>query len=193
MQAPLIKNSNKKSLPMTLRYVICLVILTFAVGCTSGPELRINRDPNTDMAAFRTFGFMQDLGTNSRGSLTMLSARLTAATTRELEGRGLQFVSNNPDILINFFSGLQTGIDTVNQPITIMPVRNYGSWAGYSPSFRTGQHITEGTLGVHVIERRTNLLVWEGIARDRVTESMRDNPDETINSLISTIFAEFPR
>ena len=178
---------------MALRFLICLVILTSAVGCASGPEVRIDQDPNADMSAFRTFGFMQDLGTNSRGSLTMLSARLTAATTRELESRGLQFVSNNPDILINFFSGLQTGIDTVNQPITIMPVRNYGSWAGYSPSFRTGQNITEGTLGVHVVERRTNLLVWEGIARDRVTETMRDNPDETINSLISTIFAEFPR
>lgn len=176
-----------------LRAAALLLVVTGLGACASGPELRINKDPNADFAAFRTFGFMQDLGTNSRGSATMLSARLTAATTRELQSRGLQFVSNNPDVLINFFSGLQTGIDTFNQPITIMPVRNYGSWAGYSPSFRTGQDITEGTLGVHIVERRTNMLVWEGIARDRITEAMRDNADETINSLISTIFAEFPR
>lgn len=162
-------------------------------ACASGPELRVNEDPKADFAEFQTFGFMQDLGTNRQGSATMLSARLIAATTRELESRGLRFVSNNPDLLFNFFSGLQTGIDTVNQPITIMPVRNYGSWAGYSSSFRSGQQITEGTLGVHAVERRTNMLVWEGIARDRVTEAMQNNADETINSLIATIFAEFPR
>lgn len=175
------------------RAAAVLLIATMLGACATGPELRINQDPNADFAEFRTFGFMQDLGTNRRGSATMLSARLIAATTRELENRGLRFVSNNPDLLFNFFSGLQTGIDTVNQPITMMPVRNYGSWAGYSPSFRSGQQITEGTLGVHAVERRTNMLVWEGIARDRVTEAMQDNADATVNSLIATIFAEFPR
>lgn len=175
------------------RLTALLLLTNVLSACVTGPELRVNQDPNADFAEFRTFGFMQDLGTNRRGSATMLSARLIAATTRELESRGLRFVSNNPDLLFNFFSGLQTGIDTVNQPITIMPVRNYGSWAGYSSSFRTGQQITEGTLGVHAVERRTNTLVWEGIARDRVTEAMKDNADETVNSLIAAIFAEFPR
>ena len=40
---------------------------------------------------------------------------------------------------------------------------------------------------------RINRLVWEGIAQDRVTGAMTENPDETVNSLIATIFAEFPR
>jgi hypothetical protein len=176
-----------------MRVVFLLLASAVFGACAAGPELRVNQDPNADFSGFRTFGFMQELGTDSRGSPSMLSARLTAATTRELKGRGLQFVSNNPDLLINFFSGLQTGIDTVNQPIMMMPVRNYGSWAGYSPRFRTGDRITEGTLGVHVVERRTNLLVWESIAQDRVTEAMQNNADETINGLIAVIFAEFPR
>lgn len=176
-----------------LRAAALLLAVAVLGGCASGPEVRINQDPRADFSGFTSFGFMQDLGTDSRGSRSMLSARLVAATTRELEGRGLQFVSNNPDLLINFFSGLQTGIHTVNQPITMMPVRNYGSWAGYSPSFRSGDQITEGTLGVHVVELRTNMLVWEGIARDRVTEAMQNNADETINGLITTIFADFPR
>lgn len=176
-----------------LRVAALLLVATGLGACASGPELRVNQDPNADFAEFSTFGFMQDLGTDARGARSMLSARLISATTRELKGRGLQFVSSNPDLLINFFSGFQTGIDTVNQPMMMMPVRNYGSWAGYSPSFRTGERITEGTLGVHVVERRSNRLVWEGIAQDRVTEAMQDNADATINGLISTIFAEFPR
>ena len=171
--------------------------LLFVVGmlgaCATGPELRASQDPSVDFSEFRSFGFMQDLGTDARGSRSMFSARLIAATTRELERLGLHFVSNNPDLLVNFFSGFQTGFQATNMPITIMPVRNYGSWNGYRAAFASGQQITEGTLGVHVVERRSNRLAWEGIARDRVTEAMQNNADQTVNALISSIFTEFPR
>lgn len=170
-----------------------LFIVAMLGACATGPELRTSQDPGADFSEFRSFNFMQDLGTDARGSRSMLSARLIAATTRELESRGLQFVSNNPDLLVNFFSGFQTGFQTTNMPITIMPVRNYGAWNGYRAAFASGQQITEGTLGVHVIERGSNRLVWEGIARDRLTEAMQDNADATVNSLITSIFAEFPR
>jgi hypothetical protein len=163
-------------------------------ACASGPDLRVNADPGADFTQVNTFGFVQDLGTtDSRGTRTMLSARLVTATTRELKGRGLQFVSNNPDVLVDFYSGLHSGISTVNQPIMLMPVRNYGSWAGYRQPFGPGERITEGTLAVRVIDRRSNRLIWEGIAQDRVTNAMTENPDETVNSLIETIFARFPR
>ena len=181
--------------------MICLKHLTqaalvFAIAasaaCTAGPEVRINADPSADFSGFRTFGFMQQLGTDSQGARSMLSARLSAATTRELETRGLQFVSNNPDLLVNFFSGAQSGIQMTNMPILVMPVPNYAAWTGYRATFAPGERITEGTLGVHLVDRRSNRLVWEGIARDRVTEAMTANPDETINRLVEQIFSEFP-
>lgn len=161
-------------------------------ACAGGPEIATNQDPNADFSEFSSFGFVQQLGTDRGGSRSMLSARLMAATTGELESRGLQFVSNNPDLLVNFFSGLQTGFQTHNMPITAMPLRNYGAWNGYRASF-SADNITEGTLGVHVVDRRNSRLVWEGSARDRVTEAMQDNADETVNGLITTIFAGFPR
>ena len=123
----------------------------------------------------------------------MLSARLSAATTRELNARGLQFVSNNPDVLVNFYANVQSGIQMTNMPVMVMPVQNYGAWRGYRPVFAPGERINEGTLGVHIVDRRSNRLVWEGIANDRVTEAMTENPDETINRLIASIFEEFPR
>ena len=170
---------------------LLLVVATFC-ACAAGPEVRISQDPNADFSQYRTFGFVQSLGTDTRGTPSSLSPRLRAATTRELKARGLTFVSNNPDLLIDFYSGLQTGIGTLNQPIMLMPVRNYGSWAGYNARFHPGQPITEGTLAVRAVDRRSNMLVWEGIAQDRVTQAMHENLDETVNSLISAIFADFP-
>ncbi len=173
--------------------VASLVMFAALGGCVSGPELRVNADPGADFAAMRSFGFLQELGTDGPGGRTMLSARLSAATTRELEARGLQFVSNNPDMLVNFFANVQSGIQMTNMPILVMPVENYGAWTGYRATFAPGERIDEGTLGVHIVDRRSNRLVWEGIANDRVTEAMTDNPDETINRLIGKIFEKFPR
>jgi hypothetical protein len=93
---------------------------------------------------------------------------------------------------VNFFSGIQSGIQMTNMPILVMPVENYGAWTGYRATFAPGERINEGTLGVHVVDRRSNRLAWEGIVNDRVTEAMKENPDETINRLIARIFAEFP-
>jgi hypothetical protein len=166
--------------------------LAASLGCTAGPELRVNADPAADFSGYRTFGFVRPLGTDNARGPTMMSARLSAATTRELEARGLRFVSNNPDLLVNFFTGFQSGIQMTNMPIFVMPVPNYGAWTGYRATFQPGERITEGTLGVHLVDRRSNRLVWEGIANERVTEAMGDNPDETINTLIEAIFAEFP-
>lgn len=175
-----------------LRGVAVAIVTSMLAACAGGPEIVTNQDPTADFSEFGTFGFVQQLGTDRGGSRSMLSARLMAATTRELESRGLQFVSNNPDLLVNFFSGLQTGFQAHNMPIVAMPVRNYGAWNGHRASF-SADNITEGTLGVHVVHRRSNRLVWEGSARDRVTEAMQDNADETVNAVIATIFAEFPR
>ena len=43
-----------------------------------------------------------------------------------------------------------------------------------------------------IFDRRASQLVWEGIARERVTESMQDNPARTVNELIAAIFETFP-
>ena len=170
--------------------VSILAAIALLGACAAGPEIRINQDPAVDFGQFQTFGFAP---ASAAGGSSMLYSRLSAATTRELQGRGLQFVSNSPDLFINFYTNIQSGIDMRNRPMVMMPVRNYGSWAGYRAYIAPGDPITEGTLAVHVVDRRSSQLVWEGIAQDRVTQSMQDNPSETVNGLIATIFADFPR
>lgn len=180
---------NRFTLRAAVRPVSLLLAFLALAACAAGPEIRVNQDPSTDFNQFRTFGFTPS---GAAGGSAMLNARLMAATTRELEARGLNFVSGNADLIVGFYTSMLSGIDTRNRPMVMMPVRNYGSWAGYSPYLKTGDPITEGTLVVHVVNRRARQLVWEGIARDRVTESMQDNPSQTVNELIAAIFETFP-
>ena len=51
---------------------------------------------------------------------------------------------------------------------------------------------TEGTIAVDVVDRARNMLVWEGAASGRVTDSTRRNLEETVHTAIKDIFAEFP-
>jgi predicted rRNA methylase YqxC with S4 and FtsJ domains len=51
---------------------------------------------------------------------------------------------------------------------------------------------TQGTIDVDIIDVARNQLVWEGAAEGRVTDSTRNNLQETADRAITDIFAQFP-
>ena len=70
----------------------------------------------------------------------------------------------------------------------------YGTWGGYSMSMSTTQVVqrTEGTIGVDIVSRARNQLVWEGAASGRVTDNRRNNLEQTVNETIPAILVNFP-
>jgi len=179
---------------LAIRRAATLAAFALAAACVSGPEVIVNADPASDLAGFRTFGYMQPLGTDrSSGERTPLSGHLMAATTRELEDRGFRYTRDEPELLVNFVSSSQTGIDTRNRPIAPSTIRGYGAWPSYRTSMSTLNSITEGSVGVDIVNRQTNTLVWEATARDRVTEAMRDNQRQVVGEAVAKMFADFPR
>ena len=177
---------------MKTRNSIVIAVAVFLGACVTGPDVRVNADPAADFSQYRSFGFMQPLGTDRGGTRTRLSAHLIEATTRELTDRGLRLKSSNPDLLVNFLSNTQTGIRTANQPVSVTALRGYGAWSNYRTGPSTTDAITEGAVSIDLVDRRTNLLVWEGVARDRVTETMGDNLREVIAEAVAKMFEEFP-
>ena len=51
---------------------------------------------------------------------------------------------------------------------------------------------TEGTLGIDIVDRARNQLVWEGAATKRITDSTRQNQSEVLDAAIADVFARFP-
>ena len=174
---------------------IAMALLLGACAGT-GPKVVGNYDPATDFSQFRTFAFAQPLGSDNQRGRTAVSTRLIAATVHELQSRGLQYVSNNPDLTINFFVQETNGAPTSNMSISNSPFfHTHGgaaTWRGYDLRASTALQISEGTIAVDVFDTRQNMLVFEGFAQDRVTEEMRDRLDETINDAIASIFETFP-
>ena len=177
--------------------VVSLLILTaLSAACSSGPRIITNSAPDFSVANYRTFGFFQPLGTDRGNVQSLESKQLIASTIRELEMAGLRRDDSSPDLLVNFV--LSTRETLQSRPSSSVGVHHgmgrYGTWGGYSMSMSTTEVVqrTEGTLGVDLVDRVRNQLVWEGAATARVTDQMRQNRDQVLDSAIADIFAKFP-
>jgi hypothetical protein len=173
-----------------------LLIVAMTAACSSGPRIITNSAPDFSPINYKTFGFFQPLGTDRGNVQSLESKQLIVSTTRELEMAGLRRVDSNPDLLVNFVLATRETLQT--RPSSSAGVHHgrgrYGTWGGYSMSMSTTEVVqrTEGTLGVDIVDVSRNQLVWEGAATARVTDSMRENRDQVLDSAIADIFAKFP-
>lgn len=180
------------------RVGIMLMALIVLTGCASGPRIITNSAPDFNIADYRTFSFLDPLSSDRGNVRSLISTHLINATTRELENAGLRRVDNNGDILVNFVVSTRETIQSRSTPSTGMSMHHgrgrYGTWGGYSMSMSTTEVVqrTEGTIGVDLISRARNQLVWEGAATGRVTDSVRQNIEEVSHNAIAEIFKQFP-
>jgi hypothetical protein len=186
-----------KSIERSLfRFMTALLSLALLGACASGSRIVANSDPSANFAQFRTFGFMQPLGTDNASGRTLTSQHLIAAVSDELQMRGLRRSDDSPDLLVNFF--ISTREVVTSSPSSNASVHwrrgRYSSWGGYSMSMGTPTvtQQTQGTVAVDLVDASRDQLVWEGAATKRVTDSRRRNLEETLSNAITDLFVELP-
>ena len=175
-----------------------LILALALTGCASGPRVVSNSAPDFNIADYRTFSYMQPLSSDQGTVRSIISTHLINATTPELENAGLRHVDTGGDLLVNFVVSTRETIETRSTPSTSVSMHHgrgrYGTWGGYSMSMSTTQVVqrTEGTIGVDIVSRARNQLVWEGAASGRVTDNRRNNLEQTVNETIPAILVNFP-
>lgn len=178
------------------RVFSAVLIIASMSACSSGPRIITNSDPAADWSQFRTFGFFQPLGTDRGSVRSLTSNQLMESATREMENAGFTRSDSNPDLLVNFV--ISTRETLQSRPSTSASMHHgrgrYGTWSGWSMSGSTTEVVqrTEGTLGVDIVDRARNQLVWEGAATKRITQSTLENQAEVLDAAIAEIFARFP-
>ena len=171
-------------------FALCLA------GCSTGPSIITNSDPNADWNQYSTFGFFEPLGTDRYTIRSITSTQLIEATTREMQAAGFTLSESDPDLLVNFVVSTRDTLQT--RPSSSASMHHgrgrYGTWSGWSASMSTTEVVqrTEGTLGVDIVDRKRNQLVWEGAATKNVTDSTRRNQEQVLDEAIAAIFADFP-
>jgi hypothetical protein len=179
--------------------VALLTVLSFAAGlsaCTSGPAIRADGDPSANMSSYKTFGFYDRVSTDKNAYTTIVSTRLKEATRREMEKRGYQYVSSNPQLLANFNLNITDKQDIRSSPSTGVGYYGYrsgmyGTWGGYPQDIQTVNY-QEGTLSIDLVDSAKQQLVWQGTAQGRIDKKKAENPGPAIDQVVMDIFAKFP-
>ncbi len=163
-------------------------------GCATAPRVSWVASPEVDVSAYRTFAFFTPLGTDREGGTgTILSETLKNETRQQLEARGFRFVTEDPDLLVNFFVETRQVIEGVRRPGVDIRYgvfhRHYGVWADYETDIR---QFTEGSLHIDVVDAARNQLVWEGVAQQRLPEDDFTFRPEQVRTAVRLVFAELP-
>ena len=175
------------------RPIAFLLALALLCGCASSPKITSDYDDSADFARYRTFAFFDKLGTDEADYESLVSQTLKTAARRELEARGYAYSEVNPDVRLNFNGRLRekTEVSSAAPPPVYYGYRGraYSGGYGYGSEVDT---FTEGTVIVDMVDMQTNKLVWEGVARGRVTEESRERRAEVLDAAVKEIFAEYP-
>lgn len=166
-------------------------------GCASGPDVRGDFDPAADFGRFRTFGFVEQAGTDTGDARSLTTLLLQNAAAREMEARGY-VRSDTPDLVINFQGRLEERVDIQSRPAPTMgPTWGYRGWAGSPWGGWGGTEVTTrrynvGTLVVDLVDLQARQMVFQGTLQTTVTRDMLQNRERTINEMVAQIFARFP-
>ncbi|HEY9318843.1 MULTISPECIES: DUF4136 domain-containing protein [unclassified Achromobacter] len=179
-----------------LKWVTAGSMTALLAACASGPTVKGDYDHQADFAQYRTFGYMNPLGTDKAGYSSLLTERLKDATRGQMEMRGYAYSATNPDLLVNFSAKLQQKTQVTPAPPPMGPYYGYrsgfyGGWPGYGWGDDVYQY-TEGTLNIDLVDTRRKQLVWEGVAVGEVQNPETAGSPQSVDKAVAEIFAKYP-
>ena len=169
-------------------------------ACSSNPPV-IDYDKSIDFSGYGSYAFISDhplmRAPDSPPGSPLLEGKLIRATDEFLQAKGFTKVDNaeEADFAIGFTVGARDKIRVNSYPQPYHPY--YGAWGWGGPYYAGSSNVdvqqyTEGTLAIDIYDVKEHKPAWHGVATKRVTDSMRRNPDESINELIVAILGGFP-
>jgi hypothetical protein len=173
--------------------------LTLA-ACESNPiKTRAQTEPTANLSSYKTYGFVSEPGTNRSGYSTPITGYFKSAITREMNARGYTQTDNNPDLLINFNTNAREQVDIRSTPSMSYGMGYYGYRGGlyaagpiYGGSDVSTVRYKQGTANIDVVDAAKKQLVWEGVAEGKITDKMMQNPQATIDTVITEMFMNYP-
>lgn len=184
----------------SMKKLLMAVALTLLAGCTSGPTIRTNVDPQANLSSYRTYTFPETTGTDRHGYSTPITSYFKESIRREMDARGYQYVENGPaELLVNFNANAKEKVDVRSTPGATF---GYGyGYYGYrgglydAAAFPRGVETVRykvGTANVDVVDQSKKQVIWEGVAEARLTDKIMNDPRSAISNVIAEMFLQFP-
>lgn len=178
-----------------------VVAVSLVLSACAAPKIntRSQTDPSVNLASYHTYNFVAEPGTNRGGYSTPITSYFKTAISRELNARGYKLTEENPELLINFNTNAREQVDIRSTPSMSYGYGYYGYRGGmyatgpmYGGTDVSTVRYKQGTANIDVVDAAKKQLVWEGVAEGKITDTMMKNPQATIDTVITDMFANYP-
>jgi hypothetical protein len=154
--------------------ILLLALVAFAPALHADDHI-VDRDRHVDFASIRTFAFGKtSIGINRpeiRNPLVI--DQTTAAIRATLVSKGLQEVTQGPDVIVDWTLGGQ-GFAVNPWGRAIPSDRRRDNWRDVeTPAGGMSESFIEGLLVVDITQQASGLLIWRGVYRDTESDAAK--------------------
>jgi hypothetical protein len=158
------------------------VLLLFILASCASVHVNSDYDKRVEFSQFKTYAFLKS-GIDKVEISDLDKKRILRSIDETMAAKGFT-KSDNPDLLINFFTKSTEEIN-VNQ-------FGYGfGWGPFWGGHTTAYTNTEGTLYIDLIDAKKKEMVWQGQGNGYLTDDT-EKKDEVIKDFVSKILAQYP-
>ena len=170
-----------------------LILVAVLAGCTSPSALEHQSQsaPDTNLSAYRTFGWKAPAGGTTDEPMRILDANIRTAIRAELTRRGYVETETNPQLLIVYDTA--AGERVKSNPFRIgIGLGSFGSNGGGSVNVGSPsvQSYREGRLVIHVLDAAENREVWLGTITGRDDNKTPDA--DSVARTVALAMQDFP-
>lgn len=179
-----------------MKKIIIVLITAVAVSCSSVNITGLSKSSDFNISSYKSFSFLKaDAGGDALLQDHKENMELIKnAIENELKPHGVSRTESNGDLIINIGAIVSKEIQTRPTNITDAADRHvsYIGQRGYE--WQTGEvevgTYREGSVIIHLIDRASNNLVWQGSAESVLPNKQKNIPkliDQTIKELFKDI------
>jgi hypothetical protein len=181
--------------------LMALVIAFTAMAC--GATAHIEKDQTVNFSQYKTFAWVgeREKSLKDRHSNNITDSQIKTAVAKQLEKAGWVESKNHPDVLLDYNILVENTVREQNDPVYSRSFTRYyynpytRRLVGfYYPSQMMGYEnyeipYKEGTITLHMIDRRTDKLIWQGWSTDAVNS--HNLTSKEVNSSVKAIMKKF--
>ncbi len=181
--------------------LVLFAVLTMAVACSSGPEVRSDVDSTVDASKFKTFSFQPEFGMEGEGFSPELGPLVREGTRSRLEKLGYTYVEidQNPDLVFDFHLSAETvreeRVKSTAKPTSTGVGGAIHDYNVPSGEFQNRKEIIEyekGTLRADAINVGDNKLFWECIVIGKLNRPENsEKRKEAVEGVLDIVFEEW--
>jgi hypothetical protein len=176
-----------------MKRLIALLITLVAVGAVAAQKVKVDADPNANLANYKTYQWDSPLPPGN----PIIQQAIITAIDQALAAKGLTKVTEGADVTVVYFAATNTDIQIGH------PSWSHAMGSGNSTGIAVGGQswpVHKGTLVVDLIDGKSKASVWRASATQLLKEGPSGNPakdakrvEEPIRKSVDKMFKQFPK